>query len=55
MGGDAKTVVLYGNSDGGTRQVLAQADGAGPNVDAVGSNGPLKQPYRSFRLGTERP
>ena len=26
-----------------------------PNVDAVGSNGPLKQPYRSFRLGTERP
>jgi hypothetical protein len=26
-----------------------------PNVDAVGSNGPLKQPYRSFRLGAERP
>ena len=26
-----------------------------PNVDAVGSNGPLKQPYRSFRFGTERP
>lgn len=26
-----------------------------PNVDAVGSNGPTKQPYRSFRLGSERP
>ncbi len=26
-----------------------------PNVAAVGSNGPLKQPYRSFRLGAERP
>jgi hypothetical protein len=26
-----------------------------PNVDAVGSNGPLKQPYRSFRFGAERP
>jgi hypothetical protein len=26
-----------------------------PNVDAVGSNGPMKQPYRSFRFGTERP
>jgi hypothetical protein len=26
-----------------------------PNVDAVGSNGPTKLPYRSFRLGTERP
>lgn len=26
-----------------------------PNVDEVGSNGPTKLPYRSFRLGTERP
>lgn len=26
-----------------------------PNVDAVGSNGPMKQPYRSFRFGSERP
>ena len=26
-----------------------------PDVDAVGSNGPMKQPYRSFRFGTERP
>jgi len=26
-----------------------------PNFDAVGSNGPTKLPYRSFRLGTERP
>jgi hypothetical protein len=26
-----------------------------PNVDQVGSNGPTKLPYRSLRLGTERP
>lgn len=26
-----------------------------PNVDSVGSNGPTKLPYRSLRLGTERP
>lgn len=26
-----------------------------PNADAVGGNGPLKTPLRSFRFGTERP
>jgi hypothetical protein len=35
--------------------LVAARSPAMPNVDAVGSNGPTKLPYRSFRLGTERP
>ncbi|MCU0257476.1 MAG: hypothetical protein MUC84_02310 [Solirubrobacteraceae bacterium] len=35
--------------------LLAARSPSMPNVDAVGSNGPTKLPYRSFRLGTERP
>jgi hypothetical protein len=35
--------------------LLAVRSPSVPNVDAVGSNGPTKQPYRSFRLGAERP
>ncbi len=35
--------------------MLAVRSPAMPNVEAVGSNGPTKLPYRSFRLGTARP
>jgi len=35
--------------------VLADRSAAVPNIDAVGNNGLLKTPLRSFRFGTERP
>ena len=35
--------------------MIAARSPAMPNVDAVGSDGPTKLPYRSLRLGTERP
>ncbi|CAB4933859.1 unannotated protein [freshwater metagenome] len=35
--------------------ILAVRSLAMPNVDAVGSNGPTKLPYRSFRLGVDGP
>jgi hypothetical protein len=41
--------------DGADINLLAARSPSMPNVDAVGSNGPTKLPYRSFRLGTERP
>jgi hypothetical protein len=41
--------------DGADILLLAARSPSMPNVDAVGSNGPTKLPYRSFRLGTERP
>lgn len=41
--------------DGADISVVAVRSPSMPNVDAVGSNGPTKLPYRSFRLGTERP
>lgn len=41
--------------EGADITVLSVRSPAIPNVDAVGSNGPMKQPYRSFRFGTERP
>jgi hypothetical protein len=36
-------------------ELLAQLSPVVPNVDAVGTNGALKSPLRSFRFGTERP
>ena len=44
-----------GVRDGADITMLAVRSPSMPNVDAVGSNGPTKLPYRSFRLGTERP
>jgi hypothetical protein len=44
-----------GVREGADITVRSARSPAVPNVDAVGSNGPLKQPYRSFRFGTERP
>lgn len=44
-----------GVREGADITMLAVRSPAMPNVDAVGSNGPTKLPYRSFRLGTERP
>lgn len=41
--------------DGADLNLVAVRSPSMPNVDAVGSNGPTKLPYRSFRLGTERP
>ena len=35
--------------------LVSQRSDAIPRVDAVGANGPLKRPLRSFRFGTERP
>lgn len=35
--------------------VLAQRSNVVPHVDAVGSNGSMKTPYRSLRFGTDRP
>jgi hypothetical protein len=36
-------------------ELLAQLSPVVPNVDAVGTNGALKSPLRSFRFGTARP
>ena len=44
-----------GVREGADITVLSVRSDTIPNVDAVGSNGPMKQPYRSFRFGTERP
>lgn len=44
-----------GVREGADITVLSVRSPTIPNVDAVGSNGPMKQPYRSFRFGTERP
>lgn len=44
-----------GVREGADITVLSVRSPAIPNVDAIGSNGPMKQPYRSFRFGTERP
>lgn len=44
-----------GERDGADITLIAARSPAMPNVDQVGSNGPGKLPYRSFRLGTERP
>ena len=44
-----------GVRDGADITMLATRSPTIPNVDAVGSNGPTKLVYRSFRLGTERP
>jgi hypothetical protein len=44
-----------GVRDGADVTVVSVRSETIPNVDAVGSNGPMKQPYRSFRFGTERP
>ena len=44
-----------GERNGADITVLATRSPAIPNVDQAGSNGPAKLPYRSFRLGTERP
>ncbi len=41
--------------EGADITVLSTRSPTIPNVDAVGSNGPMKQPYRSFRFGAERP
>lgn len=35
--------------------VLAQRSNVVPHVDAVGSNGTMKTPYRSLRFGADRP
>ena len=42
-------------TEGADIELLAQLTPVVPNVDAVGSNGPLKSPLRSFRFGTQRP
>ncbi|HEY5142680.1 MAG TPA: hypothetical protein VII98_04205 [Solirubrobacteraceae bacterium] len=44
-----------GVRDGADITLLATRSPTIPNVDGVGSNGPTKLVYRSFRLGTERP
>jgi hypothetical protein len=44
-----------GARDGAEITMLADRSPAVPNVDAVGNNGLLKTPLRSFRFGTERP
>lgn len=44
-----------GARDGADITLLADRSAAVPNVDAVGNNGLLKTPLRSFRFGTERP
>lgn len=44
-----------GVRDGADILLLATRSPSIPNVDAVGSNGPTKLPYRSFRFGAERP
>lgn len=44
-----------GVREGADVTVLSVRSDTIPNVDAVGSNGPMKQPYRSFRFGTDRP
>ena len=44
-----------GEREGADITMIAVRSPAMPNVDEVGSNGPTKLPYRSFRLGTERP
>ena len=41
--------------EGADITLLATRSPTVPNVDSVGSNGPTKLVYRSFRLGTERP
>lgn len=40
---------------GADLELLATRSPAVPRADAVGANGALKTPYRSFRLGTSRP
>ena len=44
-----------GLREGADVTLLAVRSPSMPNVDAVGSNGPTKLPYRSFRFGTDRP
>lgn len=44
-----------GARDGADITLEAERSPAVPNVDAVGNNGLLKTPLRSFRFGTERP
>lgn len=44
-----------GAREGADITILGARSGRLAKVDDVGSNGPTKLPYRSFRLGTERP
>jgi hypothetical protein len=44
-----------GVRDGAQIEMLVTRSPAVPRADAVGANGPLKTPLRSFRFGTERP
>lgn len=44
-----------GAREGADLELLATRSPAVPRADAVGANGALKTPYRSFRLGTSRP
>ena len=41
--------------EGAQIEMLVTRSPAVPRADAVGANGPLKTPLRSFRFGTERP
>jgi hypothetical protein len=44
-----------GVREGAQLEMLVTRSPAVPRADAVGGNGPLKTPLRSFRFGTERP
>ena len=44
-----------GVREGAQIEMLVTRSPAVPRADAVGANGPLKTPLRSFRFGTERP
>ena len=44
-----------GVREGAQLEMLVTRSPAVPRADAVGANGPLKTPLRSFRFGTERP
>ena len=44
-----------GAREGAQIEMLVTRSPAVPRADAVGANGPLKTPLRSFRFGTERP
>lgn len=44
-----------GTREGVDATMTAVRSLAVPHVDSIGSNGPIKLPYRSLRIGTERP
>ena len=44
-----------GVREGAQIEMIVTRSPAVPRADAVGANGPLKTPLRSFRFGTERP